>query len=168
MPISAVLAACAYSPSPTSVLVGDGNYTASVNHFSVHEVAWLGLPVLSVKGKAAVRVVSVRFAHYPAVGLSAPTFYRIAFTGTDRSSITLYEDRYFREFGHSVSGSYLGTTLRPGDPTGYGVAKIIVEEPGTFTVSDVIVRYAEPDGSERTQTFHLSYVLGTTGGKLPR
>lgn len=107
--------------------------------------------------------MGVRFAHYPKTGVSDPQFYRIQFDGADDGAITLFPDDQFRQFGHKTSGPYLGTLLHPGDPTGYGVAKITINEPGAYRVSDVIVRYAEPDGSTRTQTFHVNYVIGADG-----
>jgi hypothetical protein len=54
--------------------------------------------------------------------------------------------------------------LRPGRSTSYGVAKITINEPGAYRISDVIVRYAEPDGGVRSQTFRVNYVVRPKGG----
>lgn len=123
----------------------------------------MGLPLLIVQGKARLRVVSVRFAHYPSHGLSQPQFYRVLFASVGHG-LAIVTDRDFRRFGFAADGPYAGTVLPPGDPNSFGVAKVAIEAPGTFRISDVIVRYAEPDGSTRSQTFHINFVLGTSGG----
>lgn len=125
---------------------------------------WLGLPVLTVKGKASLRVLGVRFAHYPTAGISSPQFYRIQLAAVHGGAITLFDDEYFRKSGYRVDGPYIETVLRPGDPTSYGVAKITITEPGAYRISDIVVRYAEPDGSTRSQTFHINFVIRPKGG----
>lgn len=162
-----LLTAC--GSSPTSTLLGDTGSSVPTTEIlgttprDVVGVYWLGLPVLTVKGKASVRVVGVRFAHYPKAGISSPQFYRIQFAAVGNRAITLYDDEQFHKFGYRVDGPYLDTILRPGDPTSYGVAKITIDEPGTYRITDVIVRYAEPDGSTKTQTFHVRFLIGPKG-----
>jgi hypothetical protein len=137
---------------------------ASSTDFRVGDVVWIGLPVFTVNGKASLRVVSVRFARYPAAGLSGPRFYWTTFRSTNSAAITLLDDKEFHRYGFGVDGPYVGAVLRPGHPVGYGVAKVIVQARGNYAVDDLIVRYAEPDGSIRAQTFHFDYVVGTNGG----
>lgn len=160
------MAAACGSSSPTATLVSDAaqaQYTEGGDHLSVNDVVWIGLPLLTVQGKATLRVVSVKFARYPDEGLSTPQFFRVLFATTGHE-LAIVTDRDFRRFGFSVDGPYSGTMLSAGEPTSFGVAKVAVEARGTYRISDVVVRYAEPDGSTRTQTFHINVVLGARGG----
>jgi len=167
--ISALLLAGCASP-PASTLLGDSGSSVPTTEITattprdVIGVWWLGLPVLTVKGKANLRIVGVRFAHFPTTGVSSPEFFWSSFDPGDNGAITLFDDVQFHQSGHHTDGPYVGTVLRPGAATGYGVGKITINEPGTYRISDVIVRYAEPDGSTRAQTFHINYVFKPKGG----
>lgn len=155
------MAACG-SSSPTSTLAGNGGnalFTESLTGLTIHDVVWIGLPVFTVEGKANLRIISVRFGHYPADVLSTPRFYRIVLDQVGGRAITVFPDDQFRRDHYVIDGPYVGTVLHPGNPIDYGVAKLTVEAPGDHKISDVIVRYAEPDGSTRTQTFHIHYVI---------
>jgi hypothetical protein len=96
--------------------------------------------------------------------LSAPRYYRARFTETGDAAISIYADATFQQRGFKVDGPFYGTTLRAGREESYPVARFTIEAPGTYRISDVTFRYAEPDGSTRSQLFHIDYVIGTNGG----
>jgi hypothetical protein len=155
--------ACGTATPTATLSASDGITSESGGHLKNNEALWIDLPVLTVKGKASLRVVSVKFGSYPASGLSQPQFYRVLYA-TAHSGMAMLEDKYFREYGFKVDGPYRGTTLNPGDPVSFGVAKLTIEMQGSYKISGVIVRYAEPDGSTRTQRFEREYLLTANGG----
>lgn len=164
---SALIAAGCGSSTPTSTLQPDAGHTVvteSFTKFKVGEVLRVGLPIFLVRGKAPLRMVGLRFVHYPRTGLSQPRFDRAMLTATGNAVIGLFDDAEFRRDGFKLDGPYLGTTLTAGHESSYAVASFTIESPGTYRVRDIVVRYAEPDGSTRSQTFHYTWIIGTNGG----
>jgi hypothetical protein len=164
---SGLIAAACGASTPSSTLQPDAGHTVvteSFTEFKVGDRLWVGLPVLQVVGKATLRMVSVRFVHYPNTGLSQPRFYRTLYTSTGDTTIGLFDDAYWRQQGDHVDGPFRGTTLIAGHEDSYPIASFIIRAAGTYRVRDVVVRYAEPDGNTRTQLFHYTWVIGTNGG----